>query len=279
LKGLTFTASQKQRLRELGAHEKETETPPLTTAKEREEAFHKLAKGLAKRNRETLQTLPKSKARHTLKTLESRLVDNALSQGFLEVSTPTIIPSVFLERMGIHRGEKLWNQVLWVDERRCLRPMLAPNLYLIMNNLSRFWKPVKLFEVGSCFRKDTRGPLHIEEFTMLNLAELAPKGEASELLKGIIDSLMHSIGLSAYDLKTDYSEVYGETLDVYVNGVEVASAAVGPKPIDKNWNITDPWLGVGFGLERLAMVTQSHNSVARIAKSLAYLGGARLDIE
>lgn len=37
--------------------------------------------------------------------------------------------------------------------------MLAPNLYFLLRELVNIWeKPVRIFEVGSCFRKDTKRP-------------------------------------------------------------------------------------------------------------------------
>jgi len=44
--------------------------------------------------------------------------------------------------------------------------------------------------------------------------------------------------------------------DVGGDGAEVCSAAVGPNPLDGNWGIVEPWVGLGFGLERLIMVAR-----------------------
>ena len=51
--------------------------------------------------------------------------------------------------------------------------MLAPHLYYVLKDLLRLWeKPVRIFEIGSCFRKESRGARHSNEFTMLNLVEM-----------------------------------------------------------------------------------------------------------
>ena len=61
--------------------------------------------------------------------------------------------------------------------------------------------------------------------------------------------------------------------------VEVGSAAMGPHPLDRPWKITDTWVGIGFGLERLLMVAQNSNNLAKTGRSLTYLDGIRLNIQ
>lgn len=275
---ITFTLSQKQRLRELGADLDEL-AACFTTFEERERFFNSLAEKLSRKNRETIKKLKDSGKRPLLKTVENKLVNVLTSLGFVEVVTPTIIPKTFVNRMGIEKKSKLWRQILWLDGKRCLRPMLAPNLYFVMGKLRRFWKPVRIFEVGSCFRKDTRGSFHTEEFTMLNFVELAPDTEPSERLAMLTAKIMEGLDISSYEVRSESSEVYGTTLDVLVKGVEVGSAAIGPKPMDSNWGIVDPWVGLGLGIERLAMMAGNHRSIAKVGRSFIYVDGARLDIK
>ena len=62
------------------------------------------------------------------------------------------------------------------------------------------------------------------------------------------------------------------------DGIEVASGATGPHPLDDNWNISEPWAGLGIGLERVAMLVRGYGNVHRVGRSLIYLDGARLNI-
>jgi O-phosphoseryl-tRNA(Cys) synthetase len=73
--------------------------------------------------------------------------------------------------------------------------------------------------------------------------------------------------------------VYGATLDVEIDDVEMASGVAGPHTLDAAWEITDPWAGWGFGLERLAMVMEGSPQIGRFARSLIYLDGARLNVQ
>ena len=66
--------------------------------------------------------------------------------------------------------------------------------------------------------------------------------------------------------------------DVEVDGAEVCSAAVGPNPLDGNWGIVEPWVGLGFGLERLIMVHEGYSSIERAGRSLTHVGGVPLTI-
>jgi|ADurb_Gel_01_Slu_FD_contig_21_1609272_length_1599_multi_6_in_0_out_0_1 phenylalanyl-tRNA synthetase alpha chain len=273
---IEWTSSQKQRLRELGG------TPDVIkrfeTSEERDEAFAVEVAHHQAANRKEIRYVQKRPERDRLAHLEEVLAHALISNGFLEVRTPTIISSRALSKMGIDDSHPLHHQVFWLDEGRCLRPMLAPNLYFLMRHLKRTAKmPLRMFEIGTCYRKESRGSDHLEEFTMLNLVEMAPEGDPMTCLRAHIDLIMRTVGLD-YELCTTDSEVYGDTLDVEVNGIEVASAACGPHRLDGAHGITDAWVGAGYGLERLLMVKTGASNIKKVGRSLMYLRGARLDI-
>jgi pyrrolysyl-tRNA synthetase-like protein len=277
MKDLRFTLSQKRRLKELGADGYVNLS--FKNEKERDNAFDNLARKWERKHKEALLNLLRITKKPLIRQLESKLIEALTSAGFVEVSTPLIISREFVERMGISETHKLWKQIFWLGDGRCLRPMLAPNLYRIMESLRKFSKPVSIFEVGPCFRKESKGREHIEEFTMLNVVELAPDNEPLERLKEIINILTKTVELPNYRMKNVKSEVYGKTMDVIVNENEIASAVVGPHPLDKNWGIFEAWAGVGFGIERIAMVKMDTKRIRHVARSLTYLDGASLDVQ
>jgi phenylalanyl-tRNA synthetase alpha chain len=139
--------------------------------------------------------------------------------------------------------------------------------------LQKFSRPLRIFEVGTCFRKESKGKAHLEEFTMLNAVELAPIRDPLERLKELTQLIMCTLRLEDFVLKNVESDVYGRTMDVVVDGVEIASSAVGPINIDRNWGITEPWAGIGVGLERICSVIMRSFSVKPFARSLSYLNG------
>jgi phenylalanyl-tRNA synthetase alpha chain len=53
---------------------------------------------------------------------------------------------------------------------------------------------------------------------------------------------------------------------------------VGPHSLDHAWRITDPWVGIGFGLERLLMEAEGSDSIGKMGRSLAYLDGIPLSL-
>jgi len=271
-----FTETQKQRLIEIGGEEL-IDLSFLTTS-EREQKFDEIELALVRRNKEGLLRLLTSTRRPVLRQIEREMAQALIEAGFTEVVTPSIISREFIIRMGITEAHDLWKQIFWLDAKRCLRPMLAPNLYHVMRELRRISKPVSIFEVGSCFRKESKGREHSEEFTMLNAVELAPKKSASERLKEMIDISLRSVGMTDYRLQKVESEVYGETVDVVVKEVEVASGAIGPHALDRNWSVIEPWAGVGFGLERLAMVRKPSKILGHVSRSLSHLDGSSLSV-
>ncbi|GEM_PF-164715 len=273
---IRLTSSQEQRIREMGGSISTSLT--FTSPIERDDFFQDEVSSLQSKNRRILTEVAELPSRNPIGALEDSLANLLTGRGFIEVKTPIILPATSLTKMGIGENHPLLDQVFWISRKKCLRPMLAPNLYFLMRHLKRSLPlPMKLFEIGSCFRKESKGSNHLEEFTMLNLVELGPDGDAMASLRGHAVAIMDSVGLN-YELVEADSEVYGRTVDVEVNGVELASGAVGPLPMDEAHGIVDPWAGIGFGLERILMLQKKVTNIRSIGRSLIYLNGARIDI-
>ncbi len=275
---VTYSPAQRQRLAELQPSG-QPEIGEFVDAGERDRCFEQARLELTRQNLARLEVLRTQTRRPVVRRLEAMVVEVLIDQGFVEVTTPLLIAKGTLERVGLDESHPLWHQVYWLDRTRCLRPMLAPNLYRLMSHLQRLWPfPMGLFEVGPCFRKESKGASHLSEFTMLNLVELGPEGSAAGRLEELAERVMAAVGLP-YELVERRSDVYGATLDIAVNGLEVASGVAGPNPLDAHWEIVDPWAGWGFGLERLAMALEGSVQIGRFGRSLAYLDGARLNIQ
>jgi len=275
---VTLTETQKQRLRELDADANLIERV-FSDVQERDASFKMVEARLVKEGRQHLENLRKYHRSPMICQIERILVDKLTGEGFVQVVTPIIMTRGFLEKMSITANSPFINQIFWLSKNNCLRPMLAPNLYCLLRRLGRLWeKPIRIFEVGPCFRKDSEGSEHLNEFTMLNLVELGLSRERGlERLKELISLLMGTLGIDRYQLVSNSCQVYGETLDVMA-GTELGSAVVGPHPLDDAWGIVDPWVGLGLGLERLVMVRQGYQNIQRAGRSLVYLDGVRLNI-
>jgi len=273
-----FSPTQRQRLVEIGLTD-DPDGHAFGSLVERDRCFEELSRELTQRNLERLERLRTGPRRPETRLVEAQMVGVLVAAGFVEVTTPLIIGKGSLAKVGLGDGHPLWRQVYWVDRDRCLRPMLAPSLYQMLSHLQRLWAPpVRIFEVGPCFRKESKGSNHLSEFTMLNLVELEPEAGASERLRELAGLVMEGMGLE-YELVQTDSEVYGDTLDVEVLGVEVASGVAGPHPLDEEWDIAAPWAGWGFGIERLAMLRTGAGRIHPVARSLVYLDGSRLNVQ
>lgn len=277
----TFTDTQQYRLKELEAAGSEL-TREFENVSAREKAYQKLEKQLVRKSRKQLQSFRKTQLRPGLCRLESRLSDALVEDGFVQVTTPIIMSAGLLAKMSIDSDHPLSAQVFWLAGNKCLRPMLAPHLYYVLKDLLRLWeKPVRIFEIGPCFRKESQGAKHTSEFTMLNLVEMGlPHGEREDRLNALGARVAETAGVSDYSLETVASEVYGTTIDIVAgkDRVEVGSAAMGPHPLDRCWDLAENWVGIGFGLERLLMVAENRESLSRMGRSLSYLDGIRLNI-
>ena len=270
-----FTDPQIQRLREYGDDPRDQSVFP--TEEERDKTFSKMMSQIITRNDKGVKGLINKPEKHRLVKLEQEISAALIAEGFIEVRTPTFISKAALANMSIDENHPLYQQVFFIDGKRCLRPMLAPNLYYVMAKLRDHTDgPVRIFEIGSCFRAESHSNDHLEVFTMLNLVELGPEGDALESLKKNIDIVMKVVGLD-YVLREETSDVYKVTIDVEVDGEEVSSTAVGPIPQDAAFGVHEIWCGAGFGLERLIMMRDGDGSVKKTGRSLNYVNGFKIN--
>ncbi|MCR5182504.1 MAG: pyrrolysine--tRNA(Pyl) ligase large subunit [Clostridia bacterium] len=278
-----YTVTQSERLNELNAPAEEQDRE-FETKEERNEHFRKLEKELTRYARNDIFDLLESRHLTKYRITGNKMAEWLMNEGFTEVITPTIISRDALKKMGIDSGSQFLDQVFWVDGKHCLRPMLAPNLYVEMRELLRITKkPVKIFEMGSCFRKESQGAQHLNEFTMLNLVELAAVKEGEQLaeLERLALNAMEALGLKEgeYEFVQEDSEVYGKvSFDILINGMEVASGSYGPHFLDANWGVFDTWVGIGFGIERLTMALNKGRTIKRYGRTLSFIDGEPLNI-
>jgi phenylalanyl-tRNA synthetase alpha chain len=278
---ISWTQTQAQRLNELDADPSELDKQ-FESTNVREQVFQKLEKQLVTVHRRRLDEYRQLHLRPALCRLESRLVDVMVKQGFAQVSTPIMMSRGLLAKMSIDAGHPLNEQIYWLDKNKCLRPMLAPHLYYVLVDLLRLWdKPVRIFEVGPCFRKESKGSQHSSEFTMLNLVEMGlPAQTREDRIRELGSLVAEAAGIDDFQFETVNSEVYGDTIDIVAGKekLEIGSSAMGPHPLDRPWRITDTWIGFGFGLERLLMAAQKSQNLAKFGRSITYIDGIRLNI-
>lgn len=277
---ISWTDIQFKRLKELNADLKAM-SALFDTNEQRNHSYQTLEKKLVKAEKSRLNEFLSSQLQPKLYKLERRLTDILNQQGFSRVTTPTIISKTQLARMSIDREHPLFDKVFWISVKQCLRPMLAPNLYRLMYELGKLGKrPIRFFEIGPCFRKESDTAQHNNEFTMLNLVEMGlPEEDRHQRLMELGQLIVDSAGLKDCVFEKETSAVYGDTIDIVCgeDKVEIASGAIGPHPLDHAWKITDTWVGLGFGLERMVMMAEGSDSIGKWGKSLAYLDGIRLN--
>ena len=235
-------------------------------------SFRELESELLARRKEDLKRIYVEERENNLGKLEREITKFFIEKGFLEIKSPILIPAEYVERMGIDNDTELSKQVFRVDKNLCLRPMLAPGLYNYLHKLDKVLPdPIKIFEIGPCYRKESDGKDHLEEFTMLNFCQMGSNCNREEL-EILIKEFLDFLNID-FEIVGDSCMVYGETLDVMHGNLELSSAVVGPIPLDREWGINKPWIGAGFGLERLLKVIHNFKNVKRAARSESYYNG------
>ncbi|HII81167.1 MAG TPA: pyrrolysine--tRNA(Pyl) ligase [Methanosarcina sp.] len=234
--------------------------------------FRELESELLSRRKKDLQQIYAEDRENYLGKLEREITKFFVDRGFLEIKSPILIPAEYIERMGIGNDKELSKQIFRVDKNLCLRPMLAPTLYNYLRKLDRVLPdPIKIFEIGPCYRKESDGKEHLEEFTMVNFCQMG-SGCTRENLEGMITEFLNHFGID-FEIVGDSCMVYGDTLDVMHGDLELSSAVVGPVPMDRDWGIDKPWIGAGFGLERLLKVMHDFKNIKRASRSESYYNG------
>jgi pyrrolysyl-tRNA synthetase-like protein len=277
---ITWTDIQFKRLKELNAGP-DAMASAFESHDARNRAYQIVEKQLVKREKLRLDDFLTRQLQPKLCELETHLTEVLNQEGFSRVTTPTIISKTQLAKMSIDEQHPLFDQMFWISDKQCLRPMLAPNLYRIMYELARLGKrPIRFFEIGPCFRKESDSAQHNAEFTMLNLVEMGlPEDDRDKRLKALGQLIADAAGLTEVAFEKESSAVYGDTLDIVCGAdrLEIASGAMGPHPLDAAWRITDTWVGLGFGLERMVMIAEGSDTIKKWGKSLTYLDGIRLN--
>jgi pyrrolysyl-tRNA synthetase len=261
-----FTQSQKDRIVSLlGPDEM------ISFSKEKR-SFQELEVTLINKRKDDLRKVYEDSRENLLGKLERQITEFFVERGFMEIKSPILIPFEYMERMGVGEDTKLSQQIFRVDESMCLRPMLAPGLY---NYLYKFDNvlpdPIRIFEIGPCYRKESDGKSHLEEFTMLNFCQMGSKCTRENLIF-LIKDFLDFLNIE-HEIVSDNCMVYGETIDVLHKDMELSSAVVGPIPQDIDWGINKPWMGAGFGLERLLKVMHSFKTIKRAARCENYYNG------
>ncbi|WP_370572409.1 pyrrolysine--tRNA(Pyl) ligase [Methanomethylovorans sp.] len=265
-KEVGFTQSQKDRIVSLlGPDEM------ISFSKEKR-SFQELEVTLINKRKDDLRKVYEDSRENLLGKLERQITEFFVERGFMEIKSPILIPFEYMERMGVGEDTKLSQQIFRVDESMCLRPMLAPGLY---NYLYKFDNvlpdPIRIFEIGPCYRKESDGKSHLEEFTMLNFCQMGSKCTRENLIL-LIQDFLDFLNIE-HEIVSDNCMVYGETIDVLHKDMELSSAVVGPIPQDIDWGINKPWMGAGFGLERLLKVMHSFKTIKRAARCENYYNG------
>ncbi|MCC4766060.1 pyrrolysine--tRNA(Pyl) ligase [Methanosarcina sp. DH1] len=234
--------------------------------------FRELESELVARRKNDFQRLYVNDREDYLGKLERDITKFFVDRGFLEIKSPILIPAEYVERMGINSDIELSKQVFRVGKNLCLRPMLAPTLYNYLRKLDRILPdPIKIFEIGPCYRKESDGKEHLEEFTMVNFCQMG-SGCTRENLEALIKEFLDYLEID-FEIVGDSCMVYGDTLDIMHGDLELSSAVVGPVPLDREWGIDKPWIGAGFGLERLLKVMHGFKNIKRASRSESYYNG------
>lgn len=266
-----FTQGQKDRIVSLLGPEE------MISFNKEKRSFQELEVELISKRKYDLITMYEDDRENLLGKLERDITKFFVERGFVEIKSPILIPIEYIKKMGIDDDTHLSQQIFRVDENMCLRPMLAPGLYRYLNKFDNILPdPIRIFEIGPCYRKESDGKNHLEEFTMFNFCQMGSNCDEKNLLF-LIDDFLSYLNIN-YEIESDNSIVYEKTIDIIYKNLELSSAVVGPIKQDIDWGINKPWIGAGFGLERLLKVIHNFKTIKRSSRSENYYNGISINL-
>jgi len=171
-----------------------------------------------------------------------------LGQGINEIVTITLLSTRSLDDAFINKE----NRVLVVNplsaEQEALRTSLLPSVLKVVNsNLNRKIKQVKIFEIGSIYEKN------INKFKQTEFASIVLTGTAYDNwkdhsrkvtfydLKGIIESLLDSFGITDYKLQNKKMDYFSLSLSAVITVDDKVIVELGKisRKVCKNFDISE----------------------------------------
>ena len=181
-------------------------------------------------------------------TAKSKIRRFLVGQGINEIVTITLLSTRSLDDAFIN----VENRVLVVNplsaEQEALRTSLLPSVLKVVNsNLNRKIKQVKIFEIGSIYEKN------INKFKQTEFASIVLTGTAYDNwkdhsrkvtfydLKGIIESLLDSFGITDYKLQNKKMDYFSLSLSavIIVDDKVIVELGKISRKVCKNFDISE----------------------------------------
>ena len=154
-----------------------------------------------------------------------------------------------------------------------LRSHMTAAWFLTINSLlKKRALPLKLFSIGSKFRKEQRqDPLHLYESLTASLVILDEKFSLEDN-KELVKRILSGLGFKKVILKTKSatSNYYspGTEFEVFIEykgkNIEIGDGGIYSSVSLANYNIPYPVFNVGFGVERIAMVMNDITDIRQL---------------
>ena len=197
------------------------------------------------------------------------IVGNMLAaQGFYEIMTNSLAAVDSHQVLGSdQRPVKMLNP-LSSDLSELRTSMLLSGLQAISYNLNRQTTDLKLFEFGKTYHKvgnENQERRHLSIFITGERAEsnwtLTSRKSDFFFLKGIVESLMHRLGLTDISITPDTSKIFAEGLQCYKNSRLLGSYGSINKPLLKKFDIKQEVFFADFDWDAILEIMDTQNIV------------------
>ncbi len=231
-----------------------------------------------------LRGFPGLRARAAPVPARAAPADTLARAGFARVVTPTILSRGLLARMAIRpRGTRCTTRCSgWTSGAACA-PCWPPTSTTLLTDLLRIWDhPVRIFEVGSCFRRDSQGARHaggVHHAQPGARWACRPRAAAPGWTSWPV-WLMEAAGIREYapaDART--RRCTGRRSTWFATAPRRPGAGLrrhGPAPAGPALEDHRPWVGIGFGLERLVMAAEGGVHLAPLGEEPGAPGRPRV---
>ncbi|MBW2991944.1 phenylalanine--tRNA ligase subunit beta [Candidatus Woesearchaeota archaeon] len=178
-----------------------------------------------------------------------KIADLLSGLGYLETNSYSLISKLELSRMKVdYPAIELSNAN---EDFNCLRNWITPSLLKILSENRHHDYPQKIFETGTCFKKDESKETNTDEFYRLALLTTHKDADFTES-KQALDYLMNALNLNYEIEETEHNSfIEGRVGRITVSRKKIAYIGEIHPEVLQNWSLEMPIAGFEINITEL----------------------------
>lgn len=158
--------------------------------------------------------------------VESNIRRSLIASGADEIITYTLVGKSLINRAGISDEELVQIKNPLTSEQEFMPPSLMTGMLSIMMwNINRKNKDLKLFEIGNVYRKRGADKFSEEKFLSIGITGHSAEEWAVKMrsynffdLKGMVESILRNLNINNYEFSSSESKIFSQSAAIKIKG-------------------------------------------------------------